>query len=403
MNFQYTARTLEGSPASGSIEAPSIGHARDTLRRRGLFVHELREGSAPKARPNTGNRARVSPARVSTLLRQMAALLTAGSPIVDALTTLESQVNDHRWKQVLGDIRARVEEGSPLSEAMALHPRCFNVVCRSMVAAGESSGKLPELLDRYARLLRQESRNRRGVLSALMYPFIVLCTGIGMLLGMVIVVLPKFRELFDTLDAPLPLSTDLAMRLSDFLASFWWALLLGGVVVGLGLRASLRTERGRRAVDSCAVNAPRLGDLVRSLESARLARLLGTLLGSYLPILEVLRLTRGATNNCLYREVLERAEDAISKGEPVSTAISHSDLFTPSVREVIRTGEQTGKLGPLLVQIADTLDEDNEAMLRTLTGLLEPVMLILVGLLVAGLALVVYLPLFDVAASAGTH
>ena len=346
---------------------------------------------------------RASARRVSTVLRQLAALLNAGSPIVDALGTLESQVVEPRWRKTLGSIRSSIEEGHPLSDAMSLHPWCFDGVCRGMVEAGESAGKLPELLDRYARLLTQESRIRRSVFGALMYPCVVLVTGLVMLSGMLVVVLPKFKELFDSLDAPLPMGTAAAMWTSASLRAYWWVVLVVAAGVVVGVRAWVRSGHGRRAIDTFVVRGPHIGVLARSLVTARLARLLGTLVGSYLPILEVLQLAERAMGNTHYRDLLARAQEAVSRGETISSVLSRSDLLTPSVREILRTGEQTGRLGPLLLQIAESLDEDNETMLRTLTGLLEPIMLLLIGILVAIMALIVYLPLFDIATTAGSR
>lgn len=289
-----------------------------------------------------------------------------------------------------------------VSEVMARHPENFDAIARSLVTAGEQGAKLEPLLDRLARLMRQQVRTRKMLLGAMIYPCLLITIACVVLAAMVGFVMPRFEGLFKSLQAPLPPSTRVLMDIGAFLRSNWW-MVLGGVAAGVvSLMAYLKSSGGQRARDHALVRLPQIGRAVRSLATARVARVLGVLLDGRVPLLDALKLLRGATGNAAYAELVERAEQAVTRGEGLAAALSGGNLIPPSVCEAIRNGEKSGRLGAVLTSVADYMDEDNEVVLKTATNLIEPIILMVMGLLVGAVAISMFLPLFDLTSASGT-
>ncbi len=330
--------------------------------------------------------------------RQLYVLVASGTPLVQALGALERQVKRGPWQDAILDIRKTIEEGTPLAEAMLAHPDYFDHIYCSLVAAGESGGSLAEMLDRLSKLTRKRIQVRNSIIGALIYPALLVAVALAVLALLMVFMIPRFAELFETLDAPLPGTTKALIGLSEFLRSYWWAVLGALVGGGVAARLYLASPAGKRAVDTIVLRAPQLGRIVRNIYTARITRLLGVLMDSQVPVLEALELTRQGTGNVHYAELLAKAHEAVAHGEPISTAFRSSDLISPSVTEAIHSGEQSGQVGALLLNIADFLDEENDVVVRSLTQIIEPVILILMGLLVGFVALSMFMPLFDVTA-----
>lgn len=402
MKFAYRGFDRSGAASSGTVEADTKAEASEKLRRDGLFVTELNQmdgGSAQtvqkRARAGTGTLK-----KVAVFMRQLSVLVATGTPVVEALQSMERQAKDKQWKAVVESLRGRVEEGVSLSEAMGEQSEVFDAVCRSLVAAGESGGNLSTMLDRLATLLRRQVQVRNAIMGAMVYPILLISVSLCVLVAMVLFVVPRFTGLFETLDMPLPPSTEMLILVSDFGIQYWW-LILGGMVAGVfGLKGYLGTPGGQRMLDTVAIRLPQVGRITRSFATARIARLLGVLLESRVPLLEALELTREASGNCHYRELIERAEEAVSKGEPVSRTFAGTSLIAGSVSEAVRNGEESGNIGSVLLNVAEFLDEDNEVLVKSLTSIVEPVILILLGLIVAVVAISMFLPLFDLTAMA---
>lgn len=406
MKFAYTGYDSAGLSVGGLVDAASIDEATEKLRKQSVFVVSLTESdesSVWNANARARGKVRNPTKQVAAFAREMSVLVATGTPIVDAILSLEKQASTDEWAAVVSAVRRKLEEGESLSVALGTRPDAFDSVFCSLVAAGECSGQLDRMLHRLAILTRKHAQIRSSVLGAMAYP--VLLTAIclivlGLMLG---VVLPRFSGLFETLDTPLPASTKFLMAISSAVIGYWWIALPVVVASVVGLVWWIRTEGGRRRVQGLMLVLPRVGGIVRSFATARTARLLGTLLEARVPMIEAIELTRRATTNYRFIELMNRAERMVTKGEPVSAALIESDLFVASAAQAVRNGEQTGRLAEVLVHIADYLDEENEGTIKALSTLLEPVIMIVLGGLVAFVAVSMFLPLFDLTASAGGH
>ena len=400
MKFAYQAFDTAGKAVTGSTEAADANEAMESLRRQGLYVTSVQAASDAAATradaPRRGSLARGRQLKnLAMFTRQLSVLMTSGTPLVQALSSLERQASDKSWRDVIATLRVKVEEGATLAMAMEARPDVFDPVCRSLISAGESGGSFETMLDRLATLTRRQMHVRNAVVGALIYPALLVLVAVGVLATMLLFVLPRFAGLFETLDVALPPTTKMLMALSEFLRSYWWTVPLGGLVAGFGGHAWVNTPGGRRPVDTIVLRLPMLGAIVKSFAVARITRVLGVLLNGKVQLLDALILARHTARNVNYVDLVKRAEDAVTKGGSMSAAFAAGNLVTPSLCEAIKSGEQSGQMGPLLLSIADFLDEDNEVVLKSLTSILEPVILIVLGLLVGFVALSMFMPLFD--------
>ena len=407
MKLAYRAYDKSGREVTDTIEAADAVEATQSLRQRGLFVTELDDvaGPAPAEEEARGRRKRQSRRQrlrdLSMFTRQLHVLVMSGTQLVQALGALRRQVRPGPLRDIIGQIRKEVEEGTPLAEAMGAHPEYFDSVYCSLVTVGESSGNLSTMLERLTRLTQKRIHVRNCIVGALMYPSLLVVAAVFVLGILLMFVIPRFATLFESLDVPLPTSTQAIITFSDILRSYWWALLIVIVAAVAGLKFWSRSPGGKRTMDTLALKMPRFGGIVQSFATARITRLLGLLLDSQVPVLEALKLTRGGVTNVHYAELVSKAEEAVVKGEPISSAFRQSDLISPSVCEAITSGEQSGQVGTLLLNIADFMDEENEVIVQALTSIIEPVILILLGVLVAFVAMSMFMPLFDLTAMTG--
>ena len=328
--------------------------------------------------------------------RQTFVLIKSGTPLAQSLQAVEQQAGSGPWREVLKDIRLQIDEGVALSEAMDRHPLYFSAVARSMVAAGESSGELHTMLERLAHLSRQQLRVRRSLLGSMVYPCLLIVVATVVVGAMIGFVLPRFEGLFDTLDAPLPPTTKLLMQASEIFRAHWWAVLLVAFGLAVATRIFAVSYVGKRLLDAWIVRVPTLGRIIRSFETARIARIVGSLVQSKVPLLEALELTSRSTNNTVYSALIADATDAVTRGQSVSSVFAQSPLISPSLTEALRHGEASGQIGSLLTDMADFMDEENEVIVRTLTTIVEPLILIGLGIVVAFIAVSMFLPLFDI-------
>ncbi len=404
MRLTYEAIDETGKDVADEIEAISAADASETLAGLGLTVTTITEARPARVRTNASHTVRGQPRRLknlSLLARQLAVLIRTGTPLADALGAIARQLPEGPWRNVVSDVHAQVEGGSTLSEAMRRYPACFNDICTSLVAAGESSGKLEALLDRLALLTRQQLKVQRTLMSAMIYPLLLLVVGIVVVAVMIVFVLPRFSDLFETLDAPLPPSTQFLMMTAEFLRGRWWMILIALAAMVVATKFTFSRPAGRRGLDCALVRLPGCGHVVRSLLTARFARVLGVLLDSRVPLLEALDLVRVSTGNILYTDLIGQAHEAVVRGESLSAVLATSPLISPYVAEAIRHGEQSGQISPVLLEMAEFMDEENESLVTTMARLAEPIMLMVLGVIVAFIAISIFLPLFDLTSLAG--
>lgn len=412
MKFSYEAYTKSGAPKSGSIEAADQRDAEEKLRRKDLLVTKIhREGGAAgkakttnsSSKSKNGNKSntKISVKVVSEFARELSVLVSTGTPLVDAIHSLEMQAKAEKWKAVLERLRSRLEEGDSLSDAMQIQHEIFGPIFCSLSAAGESGGNLDVMLNRVSKLLRQEAKIRANIAGAMMYPILLTAISAIVLSVMIGLVLPRFADLFASLDTELPPTTAFLMMLSDILRAYWWAIFPGIALAAGGLVFWFRSDKGRAVAETYILKVPVLGKTLCSIQTARIFRVLGLLVESKVPILESIELTRRSVSNTLYKNLLTKAEESVTIGEPVSTAFSTGNLIVPSAVEAVRNAEQSGRMGPVMIQLADYLDEENETVIKSISSLIEPIIMIGLGIMVAFIAISMFLPLFDLTASAG--
>jgi type II secretory pathway component PulF len=410
MNFTYAAFNKAGKAVSGTLDAASEHEARESLRRQGYFVSTIGTGSgAVEAKTPKGKRLAIGRMQrlnqLARFSRQLQVLISSGTPLVQALGAIERQTDHAGWSRIVAELREKVEEGAPMSDAMRCQPGCFDAIALSLIAAGESSGNMSVMLDRLAVLSRKQLHLYRALIGALVYPTLLIGLGIAVLCTMMLFVLPRFTDLFASLDTALPPTTKAMMWLSEMFRKYWWGVGLALAAAGVGFSIFVRGEAGRKAIHTWSIRTPKVGTLVKNLMTARLSRMLGTLLESRVPLLDALKLTKESAVNFHYVALLARAEDAVSRGEPISAVLCDTNLIAPCVQESVRNGEQSGQIGAPLMQMADFLDEENDVVMKSLTTIIEPLILITLGVVVGFIAISMFLPLFDLvsATQSGAH
>lgn len=400
MKFAYVAYDRGGQRVAGTLEAPSAEGATEMVRGKGLFPSSVTSSEAAATTPRRAVRRRRGALKpLSEFLRQLTVLVRTGTPIMQALEALERQAPSDEWRGVVADVRKGVEEGRSLSEAMEAHPEVFDAVCRSLIHAGESSGRMDVLLERLAALVRQQIQIRNAVAGAMVYPVLLVGVAGAVLCVMVLFVIPRFEGLFETLGAPLPPTTKLLITFSHALKSQWWLWLIGVVGLAFGARAWLRSDAGRQTMDRVMLGLPTIGRVVRSFAAARLARILGVLIDGKVPLIDALKLTRQAMTSPSFARLVDRAEECVTRGDSMSDGLKAGGLISPAVIEALRNGERTGQIPVVLLGVADYLDEDNAVLVKTLTSIIEPILLVVLGLTVGTVAFSLFMPLFDLTAA----
>ena len=406
MRLTYQAYNPSGQLIEGMVDASDISTAKESLRQGGLFVTQITQAQAQASiTPSSKHRIWMSRGRVLKELafftRQLSVMVATGTPLTQSLYALEQQARSIYWKQILGDLESRVRQGNSLSQAMEDHPLVFDSVYRSLVSAGETSGHFTQVLSRLAELKLKQYQLRTSLVGVMVYPLLLLTMSSVVLTVLLVVALPRFVELFESMDVPMPPTTVLLVNVSDLLIGYWWALppiLLFGVI---GLMGFLRSPSGRRMWDVTVLRVPKFGKIVQGFITARLVRLLGVLLQSHVPLLDTLGLCKQAAGNVRYEQLIVHAQEVVTRGQPISEAFADAQLISPTVYQTMRSGEQSGQIGPLMLNIADFLDDENDVVLRSLTSLIEPLILIGLGIFVGFVAVSLFMPLFDLTSLAG--
>ena len=327
--------------------------------------------------------------------RQLATLVKAGMPLLRALRTVRDLLDPGPLREVFTAIASDVEAGVKFSESLSAHPSWFPPFYVNMVRAGEVGGLLDEILKRLAELLEKQARLRERVKSALMYPAFVMVVAVGILIVLMAFVVPTFLGMFTELGSALPLPTRILITACNFVRGGWWIVLLALAGLWALLRMGLKTPRGRRLVDQTLLRAPGIGSLVERLLISRFARTLGTLIASGVPILSALETVRATVMNVVIDEALQDVERSLKVGESLARPMELSGVFPPLVTRMVALGEETGQLDRMLMQVADSYDEEVEVQLAGLTQLLEPLLIVFVGGVVGFIVIAMFLPLMS--------
>jgi general secretion pathway protein F len=398
--FEYEALNAAGKNIRGIIDADSARTARTKLKGQGIYPTEIREEAAAAQRVplsgfSFGLFGRIKAKDLALASRQLATLMEAGIPLNSSLSALIEQMGNPLLKKIITQIRERVREGSSFADALALHPNVFSNLFIGMVRAGEVSGTLALTLGRWADFSEHQVGLQQRIRAALTYPVFMFVIGFGVLFFLMTFVVPTVTKIFADLGRALPLPTLMLISVSDFLSRFWWALVSGIGVLAFWLRKTLRSESGAMAWDRMKLKLPLAGNLHRRLAVSRWSRTLGTLLSGGLPLLQALEISQGVVGNRLISQTLEQARESIREGEEMSLSLKKSALFPSVVLEMVSVGERSGDLGKMLEKVATTLENEVEAELRSLLSLLEPVMILIMGVGVGFIAVSILLPILE--------
>ena len=399
--YEYTALDQAGKSVNGIVDADSPVAARQKLRGTGIFPVDVKETTA---RPKVMGRGpvsvsslfkRVKAGEVSVATRQLSILLGAGVPLVGSLEALITQINNPLFKKIVAEIKESVNEGNSLAFALSRHPRIFSNVYVNMVRAGEASGSLDVVLDRLADLGEHQQALRGRFTAALAYPVFMFLVGSLVLFFLVTFIVPQMTQVFTEMQQTLPLPTVILIQVSDFLKAFWWLVLL---VLGCGvfvLTRLVKTPKGRYIWDEVKLRVPVLGPIVQRIALARFGRTLGSLLQSGVPLISAIQIVRNIVNNVIIADVLDGAVEEIQAGKSLASPLAQSRWFPSIVIQMISVGEQSGELETMLGKIAETYEREVESQIMAMTAMLEPVMILSMGLIVGFIVISILLPIFE--------
>ncbi len=418
-HFQYIALDAKGEQTTGSIEANSEAEAITQIRAQGFYPTQVVEqgkgtlSASPSGGKKSSSKARgktkvkksgggkVKPKEMMIFTRQLATLIEAGLPLLKSLTVLSKQEENPALKNAISSISDSVSSGSTFSESLSQHPKLFNKLYVNMVRAGELGGVLEVVLDRLAEYMEKANKLKNKIVSAMMYPMIVMFITVAILVFLMVVVVPKFRTMFEGQNLEMPAISKAVFGFSDSMIAtklgipmiVWIAIVVGILVVSF--KAWVSTDKGRFSMDGFKLKMPLLGDLQRKSAISRFSRTLGTLVTSGVPILQALKITGDTSGNAVVSGAIDRVHDAVKEGESIVTPMQASHVFPPMVISMVDVGEETGKLPDMLLKIADVYDDEVDNSVDALTSVLEPIMIVFLALVVGTIVFAMFLPLME--------
>jgi type IV pilus assembly protein PilC len=392
--FEYTARNLKGDLEKGQVDLPSKDDVVAHLRRNRLVVVQVR--SAPKAVSLGGLfKGGVKTRDVVIFTRQFATMINAGLPLVQALDILAQQTENKVLADVTRQVVYDVESGQTLADALRKHPKAFSDLYVNMVAAGEAGGILDTILQRLAEFLEKNDAIIRKVKGAMVYPGVIMSVAVIAVAVLLIFVIPTFQTMFASVALDLPLPTRIVIGMSHLLTTYWWVILGVIAVAVFGFSRYYKTPGGRLQIDRLMLRFPVLGDVLRKSAVSRFTRTLGTLVSSGVSILDGLEITARTAGNMVIHNAVMESRQSIAGGDTIAAPLQRSKVFPPMVISMIAVGEQTGGLDEMLSKIADFYDEEVDAAVGTMLSLMEPIMIVVLGVIVGGMVVAMYLPIFD--------
>ncbi len=396
--YSYKALSSGGAPSDGSLVAANRREALDRLLSRGLHVLELREQEAEKPVAPRGKLFRRRGLRIVTVTRQLGTLCASGVPLVQSMNVLIEQAEDARSRAILSEILESVKAGSSLSDAMGKRRDVFPEIMISMVHMGEVSGTLDEVLARLAELFEKQAEIRGEVKAALAYPALVLLLGVASAAALITLVIPRLAVMFEGLGERLPLPTRILCGISEFFGAYWWLIAVVILLAGLGAAAAARKPGFRLAWDRIKLRIPWAGKLICQAAIARFSRALGALVRADVPIVEALHVAQAAAGNRAISGAIRQMARQVQTGDSLAALMSTSDVFPPLAVQMVAVGEETGRLGQMLLSVAEAYDREAAASTKMMVSLLAPALILCVAVIVAFIVLSLVLPIFQLSA-----
>ncbi len=395
--YIYTARREQGAILSGQLVGESKAAAVAELRRKGLTVVQLEEKRGlPNLNELLESSKRVKTRDKAVFARQFATMINSGLAVLRALAVLEEQTENPRLRKIVAAVRSDVEMGMPLSDAMAKHPVAFDRLYVAMVRAGEASGALDQTLIRLAVQLEKDDSLRRSIKSAMVYPLLIAVFAILVMFGMILFIIPIFAAMYNDLGGQLPGLTRMMMGVSNLLTGYWFIVFPALILVVWAAVRLKKTEQGRRTWDRIKLKLPmKLGPVIQKIALARFSRTLATLVGSGVPILQAIEITGKTSGNSVIEESMMDVKESVRSGETIARPLGRVAVFPPMVTNMISIGEETGALDTMLNKVADFYEDEVDAAVKSLTSIIEPIMMIFIGGMVGLIVISMYLPIFN--------
>ena len=401
--YEYTALNIKGKTVSDIIDADSTAAARQKLRAANIYPisikevyeREVKRESRLSAFLTKPLSARVKPAELAMMTRQLATLLGAGFPLVSAIYTLIPQASSNAFKRILSQIKDAIEEGSSFAEALSLYPDTFSPIYINMVKSGESSGTLELVLQRLADISERQQALTNRIRSAMAYPILMFIIGVIVLFVLLTYIVPSITAIFTDMGQTLPAPTRFLIAASEFMKTGWWMVLLGMIAVFAGFKQIKKTDAGKYRMDQIVLKLPGIGNLVRKLAVGRFARTLGTLLDNGVSLLTALNIVKNVVGNRLVADTIEYAANEVEKGNSLARALAASNIFPHISIQMVQVGEQSGEMETMLGKVADIYESEVENTILSLTTLLEPAIILVMGVIVGFIVLSICLPIFE--------
>jgi type IV pilus assembly protein PilC len=395
--FEYVGKNKYGQIVRGTKIAPTRDDAKRMVARDQIIVQKIKQKGGFTLDLHIFQGKVVKVDELSIFTRQLATIINAGIPIVQGLGILASQIKNKKFQAVVAAVKSDIESGVSLEESLRKHPRAFSELYVNMASAGEKSGNMPEVLSRLAKYLEREASVRGKVKSAMTYPVVVLVVAISIALGILYKVVPTFATLFEDLGAELPIPTQILISASHLLVNnfIWIVLITIGAI--FAIRSYSRTYNGRRTIDRIKLKLPVFSDLLIKGAVARFSRTLSTMITSGIDLLVALEITAKTSGNSIIEDALMEARNKVTQGRSLNDSIEKFKVFPPMLSQMIKVGEETASLDEMLSKIADFYEEEVDRAVDTLLSLIEPIMIIFLGVLIGGMVVALYLPMFSLA------
>ncbi len=396
--FSYKGIDAVGKKTAGIVDAENVKAARVKLRRMNVFPTDVVEGGSTGGSVAGSQKLgklfqRVKVQDISNMTRQLSTLMSANIPLVDSLSALVDQVENPKLRNVLSQVRERVREGARLADALRAHPEVFNDLYINMIAAGEASGSLDVVLKRLAEFTEGQAKLRSKIVGALTYPIVMAFVGLALMGFLLVSVVPKITKIFEDSKATLPLPTQILVSTSHFLSSYWYLVILCIPFLVFALKKFKNSKKGTFIIDRFTLKAPIFGEMFRMIAISRFCRTLATMLASGVQLLSAMDIVKNIVQNSVLTQVIEDTKLSVKEGESIAEPLRRSGHFPPIVTQMIAIGEKTGELEMMLERVADSYEQQVDTKVSTLTTLLEPIMIVVMGAVVSFIVLSILFPI----------